>query len=86
METTERVWGITKPISVAPPTAAETHSTNLLLEELRRQNTFESGSETKKRFGKYKLPCAILFDLATLADNAPATLQGKGYRGPPAHC
>jgi poly(A) polymerase len=49
METTERTWGITKPISSAPPTSAELHSTNLLLEELRRQNTFESASETKKR-------------------------------------
>ncbi|KAI3337628.1 Poly(A) polymerase [Xylariaceae sp. AK1471] len=49
METTERTWGITKPISSAPPTPAELHSTNLLLEELRRQNTFESASETKKR-------------------------------------
>ncbi|KAI1810917.1 Poly(A) polymerase [Poronia punctata] len=46
---TEKMWGLTKPISTAPPTATETQATNQLLEELRRQNTFESASETKKR-------------------------------------
>ncbi|KAI0799229.1 Poly(A) polymerase central domain-containing protein [Xylaria sp. FL0064] len=49
METTERTWGITKPISSALPTPAETQFTTLLLEELRRQNTFETASESKKR-------------------------------------
>ncbi|TRX88518.1 hypothetical protein FHL15_010557 [Xylaria flabelliformis] len=49
MESTEKTWGITKPISSAPPTPAESHATALLLEELRRQNTFETASEIKKR-------------------------------------
>ncbi|KAI0432220.1 Poly(A) polymerase central domain-containing protein [Xylaria sp. FL1042] len=49
MEATEKTWGITKPISSALPTPAESHSTTLLLEELRRQNTFETASESKKR-------------------------------------
>ncbi|KAI8947329.1 Poly(A) polymerase central domain-containing protein [Xylaria longipes] len=49
MESSEKTWGITKPISSAPPTPAESHATALLLEELRRQNTFETASEIKKR-------------------------------------
>ncbi|KAI0199969.1 Poly(A) polymerase central domain-containing protein [Astrocystis sublimbata] len=49
MESNERIWGITKPISSAPPTPAESHATAQLLEELRRQNTFETASEIKKR-------------------------------------
>ncbi|KAI0180834.1 Poly(A) polymerase [Hypoxylon sp. FL1284] len=49
MAASEQSWGLTPPISVALPSPAETHATNLLLEELRRQNTFEIVSETKKR-------------------------------------
>ncbi|KAI0118606.1 Poly(A) polymerase central domain-containing protein [Nemania sp. FL0031] len=61
MENTEKTWGITKPISSAPPTPAESHSTALLLEELRRQNTFETASENKKRE-------KVLVDLQRIAD------------------
>ncbi|GAP89994.1 putative poly polymerase [Rosellinia necatrix] len=61
MEPAEKTWGITKPISSAHPTPAETHSTSLLLEELRRQNTFETASETKKRE-------KVLDDLQRIAD------------------
>ncbi|KAI1435737.1 Poly(A) polymerase central domain-containing protein [Xylaria sp. CBS 124048] len=61
METTEKTWGITKPISSALPTPAESHSTNQLLEELRRQNTFETSSETKKRE-------KVINDLQRIAD------------------
>ncbi|KAI1412924.1 Poly(A) polymerase [Hypoxylon sp. FL1857] len=61
MENSEQTWGITPPISSALPTAAETHSTHLLLEELRRQNTFESANETKKRE-------RVLADLQRIAD------------------
>ncbi|KAI1261200.1 Poly(A) polymerase [Xylariaceae sp. FL1019] len=49
MESTERTWGITGPISVTLPTPAETSASNALLEELRRQNTFETAAETRKR-------------------------------------
>ncbi|KAI0019020.1 Poly(A) polymerase [Xylariomycetidae sp. FL0641] len=49
MANTDKTWGITPPISTLLPTPAESQATNLLLEELRRQNTFESASETKKR-------------------------------------
>ncbi|OTA95121.1 hypothetical protein M434DRAFT_69908 [Hypoxylon sp. CO27-5] len=61
MENSEQTWGITPPISCALPTPAETHSTTLLLEELRRQNTFESATETKKRE-------RVLLDLQRIAD------------------
>ncbi|KAI0841681.1 Poly(A) polymerase [Hypoxylon sp. FL0890] len=61
MENSEQTWGITPPISSALPTAAETQSTHLLLEELRRQNTFESANETKKRE-------RVLADLQRIAD------------------
>ncbi|KAI8966233.1 Poly(A) polymerase [Daldinia sp. FL1419] len=61
MANPEQTWGITPPISVALPTPAETQSTHLLLEELRRQNTFESAAETKKRE-------KVLADLQRIAD------------------
>ncbi|KAI0117563.1 Poly(A) polymerase [Hypoxylon sp. NC0597] len=61
MENSEHTWGITPPISSALPTPAETHSTTLLLEELRRQNTFETATETKKRE-------RVLLDLQRIAD------------------
>ncbi|TGJ84641.1 hypothetical protein E0Z10_g4092 [Xylaria hypoxylon] len=61
MEATEKTWGITKPISSALPTPAESHSTTQLLEELRRQNTFETASETKKRE-------KVINDLQRIAD------------------
>ncbi|KAI2612479.1 Poly(A) polymerase [Hypoxylon fragiforme] len=54
-------WGITAPISTALPTPVETQSTHLLLEELRRQNTFESAAETKKRE-------RVLADIQRIAD------------------
>ncbi|OTB04930.1 hypothetical protein M426DRAFT_144660 [Hypoxylon sp. CI-4A] len=61
MSKSEQTWGITPPISTTLPTAGETHSTHLLLEELRRQNTFESAAETKKRE-------RVLADLQRIAD------------------
>ncbi|KAI1504273.1 Poly(A) polymerase pla1 [Biscogniauxia marginata] len=61
MASTDKTWGITPPISSTLPTPAESHSTNLLLEELRYQNTFESASETKKRE-------RVLVDLERIAD------------------
>ncbi|KAI0976428.1 Poly(A) polymerase central domain-containing protein [Xylaria arbuscula] len=61
MEATEKTWGITKPISSALPTPAETQATTQLLEELRRQNTFETASESKKRD-------KVVADLQRIAD------------------
>lgn len=41
--------GVTAPLSVAQPTDREKKVANDLVEELRRENNFESSSETNKR-------------------------------------
>ncbi|PTB35404.1 uncharacterized protein TrAFT101_011281 [Trichoderma asperellum] len=46
----EQVYGVTPPISVNLPTEAEKRASDALIEELRRQKTFESPSETDKRW------------------------------------
>ncbi|KAI1344313.1 Poly(A) polymerase [Xylariaceae sp. FL0016] len=61
MANAEKTWGITAPISDALPSPEDTQSTTLLLEELKRQNTFETASETKKRE-------RVLEDLQRIAD------------------
>ncbi|KAI1397187.1 Poly(A) polymerase [Hypoxylon fuscum] len=61
MANSEQTWGITPPISSVLPTPVENHATNQLLEELRRQNTFETPKETKKRE-------SILADLQRMAN------------------
>jgi len=42
-------WGITPALSMALPTEKENELNNLLLEELKRRNNFESPAETEKR-------------------------------------
>lgn len=42
-------YGVTPPISEEGPTKAEIHLNDLMIEELRNQNSFESESETEKR-------------------------------------
>ncbi|KAI9849101.1 MAG: polynucleotide adenylyltransferase [Sclerophora amabilis] len=44
-----RQWGVTPPISSALPTDPEIAANNSLVEELKRQNNFESPEETYKR-------------------------------------
>jgi poly(A) polymerase len=44
-----RVYGVTAPLSIALPTENEIARTNSLVEELRRQNNYESAAETAKR-------------------------------------
>ncbi|KAI1326022.1 Poly(A) polymerase central domain-containing protein [Xylariaceae sp. FL0255] len=61
METTQPTWGMTAPISSAPPSQAELDSTNLLIGELRRQNTYETAAEEAKR-GQ------VIKDIADIAD------------------
>lgn len=48
-------WGVTPPISEAGPTAAENALNDLLIEELKRQGSFESKAETEKRVEVLKL-------------------------------
>nr|XP_036577562.1 poly polymerase [Colletotrichum truncatum]KAF6784560.1 poly polymerase [Colletotrichum truncatum] len=49
MASEERAYGVTPPISTALPTEAENQAKEALIEELRKQNTFESPAETAKR-------------------------------------
>jgi poly(A) polymerase len=49
MQPTSTFMGVTPPISTTLPTESETTATTALLEELRRQNTFESAEDTDKR-------------------------------------
>ncbi|KAJ3494970.1 hypothetical protein NLG97_g3728 [Lecanicillium saksenae] len=46
----EQVYGVTPPISVSLPTENEKRVSESLIEELRRQKTFESPSDTQKRY------------------------------------
>lgn len=52
----EQVYGVTPPISVTLPTEAEKRASDALIEELRRQKTFESPSDTEKRHVKRAWP------------------------------
>lgn len=45
-----RQYGVTGPLSTALPTEAEKKQTDLLLDELRRENNFEEQAETNKRY------------------------------------
>jgi poly(A) polymerase len=47
--TTDQAYGVTPPISSQLPTDAELRATDALLEELKRQKTFESPADTAKR-------------------------------------
>ncbi|OAA44897.1 Poly(A) polymerase [Metarhizium rileyi] len=57
----DQVFGVTPPISVGLPTEAEKRASDTLIEELRRQKTFESPSDTQKRF-------KVLESLQTICD------------------
>jgi hypothetical protein len=48
--TAPKQYGMTNPLSSALPTEAENQATNSLIEELRRQNNYESASDTNKRY------------------------------------
>ncbi|KAI0178231.1 Poly(A) polymerase central domain-containing protein [Pestalotiopsis sp. NC0098] len=61
MASSERLFGVTPPIKTDLPTPAETKSTEALLEELKRQGTFESSEETGKRH-------KVLDDLQRITD------------------
>ncbi|KAM0819247.1 putative Poly(A) polymerase central domain-containing protein [Seiridium cardinale] len=61
MASSEKSYGVTPPIATALPTPAETQSTNALLEELKRQGTYETTEETNKRH-------KVLADLQRITD------------------
>ncbi|SCU92172.1 LAFA_0F08504g1_1 [Lachancea sp. 'fantastica'] len=45
----QRVYGVTGPISTSGPTAAENQLNDALIQELKKQKSFESEEDTKKR-------------------------------------
>lgn len=52
----ERVYGVTPPLSINLPTEVEKRTSDALIEELRRQKTFESPSDTEKRYVARRRP------------------------------
>jgi poly(A) polymerase Pap1 len=50
MATSGAQLGVTEPLSMAFPTENENRMSNLLMEELRRQNNYESAADTNKRY------------------------------------
>jgi poly(A) polymerase len=44
-----KLLGVTAPLSMTMPNQSELDATNDLIEELRRQNNYESTSDTNKR-------------------------------------
>ena len=42
--------GVVGPMSVAPPSDADRQATVALVDELKRQNNYESATETNKRY------------------------------------
>lgn len=64
----EQVYGVTPPISVTLPTEAEKRASDALIEELRRQKTFESPSDTQKRHVERAWPHTAYLDPPELTD------------------
>lgn len=48
--TGEKPLGITAPLSTALPTDSENQASSALIEELKRQNNYESVVDTQKRY------------------------------------
>jgi len=44
--------GVTAPLSQTMPTEAELQASNALIEELKRQNNYESTAETNRRYAQ----------------------------------
>jgi poly(A) polymerase len=56
-ETQSKQWGVTAPISSAPPTAKDLKLNDELIEELKRQNVFESPEGSDMRYGYGSAAC-----------------------------
>ncbi|EFQ33262.1 uncharacterized protein GLRG_08406 [Colletotrichum graminicola M1.001] len=74
----ERPLGVTPPISLALPTEAENHAMQTLIDELRRQNTFESPTDTEKR---QALSETVLEHLARICDEFVKRVARKREEG-----
>jgi len=64
--TGDRPLGVTAPLSTALPTPAENMASDALIEELKRQNNYESVADTQKRYDAqpYFFPQRQLIDPA----------------------
>jgi poly(A) polymerase len=45
----DQVYGVTPPMNTYLPTEPELRATDALIDELKRENTFEAPTETEKR-------------------------------------
>ncbi|KAK8111557.1 uncharacterized protein PG998_008014 [Apiospora kogelbergensis] len=70
--TSERSWGLTPPVSTVLPTPQETQASNALLEELKRQGTFESAEETNTRK-------KVLADIQRIVDELVRRIAKQKY-------
>lgn len=66
--------GVTPPISTTMPTPAEKAENDALIDELKRQNNFEAGEETERRYAHGVIPSTA----PTLIDRLSA--ERKCYR------
>ncbi|OHW96392.1 poly polymerase [Colletotrichum incanum] len=78
MASEERPLGVTPPISSALPTEAENHAMQTLIDELRRQNTFESPADTQKRQASSE---KVLEHLARICDEFVKRVARKREEG-----
>jgi len=75
-------WGLTDPISTAPPTATELQLNQSLIDELRSQNNFEPAEQSEKRkqvlAHLQKVTCELVRHVGKLKGLAPSVIQDAG--------
>lgn len=65
----DQIFGTTPPMSVALPTESEKRASDALIEELRRQKTFEKPSDTEKRYTSKGLDLLTIVVNTSLCSN-----------------
>lgn len=68
----QKQWGVTQPISTSESSDAEKKVTVTLMEELRRQGTFESEEDSRTRFVGLHLHSVLSFRVMDLSER-PST-------------
>lgn len=77
MATSQRQWGVTPPISQSLPTDSELLANDALIEELKKQNNFESHDETERRLELHS-PREDLADPRTQENRPPTLTENHG--------
>jgi hypothetical protein len=67
--------GVTGPLSLALPSDADRRATEALVDELKRQNNYESATETNKRYGSRHPIFSPHFILVAIDGAQPADPQ-----------